>query len=93
MFCKTCEQELSEDNFLIDKTECYKCIYKKKTYKDPSKKKERVKCRICGQNVRPPRTVFCCDDCADIGWLRQREGWWVRKTKNVMPSMKMFGKF
>lgn len=81
MLCTTCGEDREIDDFLLGCKECYKCVYKRKmaTIKEPATKKKPRVCKICGTVVRPPKTAFCCDECAHIGWEKQRKEYWVRK--------------
>lgn len=79
MICKTCNEQRAKEDFLLGKEECYKCIYKKKMEAEagPEKKLPNI-CKICGTKVKPPKTAFCCDECAQIGWKKQRKEYWPR---------------
>lgn len=81
MICKMCGVDREVDDFLVGAEECYKCVYKRKMDAIPKveEKKKRNLCKICGTAVRPPKTAFCCDECAHVGWEKQRKEYWVRK--------------
>jgi hypothetical protein len=80
MICKTCNEERPTDDFLLKNEECYRCVYKKKMEGMTKEvKKPPNKCKTCGMRVPPPKTSFCCEECAQIGWQKQRKEYWPRK--------------
>jgi len=82
--CITCLLEKEGDDFLLGNTECYKCVYNekiKKLVKSPVKV-VIPGCKICDGRIKPPRTVYCCEECAEIGWLKQRAAYWPRGLKS-----------
>jgi len=85
MICSECREEREIDDFLMGELKCYKCVYKCKmaVVESMKTKKKLNACKICGNAVKPPKTAFCSDKCADIGWENQRKEYWVRKVFNI----------
>ncbi len=94
MICKECGLDKDEDSFLLRSEECYRCVYKKKTKGNVKKSEEKKPinlCKICGHRVPPPKTAFCCEECAQIGWEKQRKDYWPRKIKTTNTLFKKWG--
>lgn len=83
MICENCKEDRKDSDFLMGNKECYKCVYKKKTEikKEEEKKDKKVLCRICNGVVRLPKLVFCSDECAHIGFIKQKKAYWHRNIR------------
>lgn len=75
MQCEKCKADRKEEDF-FGKVICFKCEYARKMGMKP--KKER-KCRICEVLLSSKRWVYCSNECAEIGEMKQKREYWTNK--------------
>jgi hypothetical protein len=74
MLCPSCQKDCPKEDFYINQSDCYKCVYKKKTEKE---KKVKKRCAICDSAIRMKfKLVYCSDECAAIGYGKKRHDKW-----------------
>jgi len=84
--CPKCGQGRKKIDF-FGREVCYRCSYVRKT-EDDYKKINVKKCLICNGIILTERKKYCSQLCADIGWKRKRDGYWMDKLQNSNDSWK-----
>jgi hypothetical protein len=80
MFCKGCEKELDNKDFLPQQEKCFKCVYKQKTGTDKASKK----CKHCGCSIFAKRRIsYCSEECSRIGTKNLRQNLWLEEYKGA----------
>ena len=83
MICKSCKTSKKSKDFIGSQTECFKCVYIKKTKSLP-KWHPQNKCVICGQDVTGERSKYCGIDCEEeAGRLRARKRYYTLRNREV----------
>lgn len=89
MICDICKVERLVNDFINNQKYCFRCVYQKKMEKPPENRtKSIVLCRMCGKRVirkknikKRQRTVFCSQECAQIGHKEMIDNHWTRKIR------------
>jgi hypothetical protein len=78
MLCITCQNECPDKDFILNQTDCFRCVYKKKC--GNNKKGNLKSCKICkgplGTNLKQ---IYCCPECASKGYDQVRQERWGMK--------------
>lgn len=89
MICDSCKKDRLVTDFINNQKFCYYCEYRKKLQKTTEKRTVSLMfCRICSHEIihienlkKRKRTVFCSQECAQIGYQQTRENHWTRKLR------------
>jgi hypothetical protein len=90
MICENCKIDRLVSDFINNHKICYRCVYQKKTAKQPKKRIFKPYfCRICAKQVirdeslkKRQRSVFCSPTCALQGHKIMIKDHWTRKVRS-----------
>ena len=84
MHCKACNTDKKASDFLLNQTECYRCIYKRKISRSEKLRKNSL-CKVCGGKCEKNRWAYCSEGCSKIGMAQQKKEHWTAKLRKVGP--------
>jgi hypothetical protein len=87
MICGECNEDHSDDDFLMKSLICYHCIYKRKIELSHFKEgKKACACKECNKSFIIDKTkkirqrnVYCSKECAHTAHKKQMQDFWTNK--------------
>lgn len=86
--CTVCKLSKNSTDFLFNKFECYKCVYKEKLKKIDGKLLVK-KCKLCKEKVPKTRSIYCSSECCDKA-KKKRKHWSFQLTSDTTGFRKRF---